>query len=647
MTSPFKFLDSYGPADKPLFFGRDAEIEQLYRLIGETNLVLVYGQSGTGKTSLIQCGLANRFLATDWFQLAVRRGDDINQSLDREIRTKAVTPIDAGAAPVEAIRSLYLDHLRPVYLIFDQFEELSILGTDAEREAFYATIAAIVRSDLSCKIIISLREEYLATLDRFEQVVPALFAKRLRVEPMTMSGIEQVLLGTCAALGITLEHGTDTARRIIAKLADERGGVRLAYLQVYLDRLYHHVGARAGAGDRVVFTDAAIEQTGTIGDLMAAFLDEQSRATQAELDGAHPDQRARKVQLLLEQFVTVDGTKQPRSRAEIAPSADGWIDGALASLQRARILRVDEDRYELAHDSLAGRIADNRSIARKSLLMVQKLVRDRVAAFGQTRTYLNAEEISVVRRARLVGAGDADGTGLDLAEPEAKFVRRSIRKLRFRRFRLVLYGLLTLVVIVVLAALLSFDDGNIIASDEADSTAFSAYIAMSEIPDGRVESGGQPISQIRLNVLAQAAANNAARAGEDAETYGDPSLVAFWNKLHEADALYERGDQADARKAYRALAEEWTGRLREDESDWDYRIRLKAVLWRIATHFGDVEDSRRLLKVLQAEGQDRPTEQFFARDIADQCFLLEAMQTSVPECAGVLSAEDIRAARAP
>ena len=79
MTSPFKFLDAYEQRDKPVFFGRDAEIEQLYRLVFETNLVLVYGQSGTGKTSLIQCGLANRFAETDWFQLFVRRTDNINQ----------------------------------------------------------------------------------------------------------------------------------------------------------------------------------------------------------------------------------------------------------------------------------------------------------------------------------------------------------------------------------------------------------------------------------------------------------------------------------------------------------------------------------------------------------------------------------------
>ena len=64
MNSPFKFLDAYDSQDKEIFFGREEEIEQLYKLIFQTNLMLVYGQSGTGKTSLIQCGLANRFKPT-------------------------------------------------------------------------------------------------------------------------------------------------------------------------------------------------------------------------------------------------------------------------------------------------------------------------------------------------------------------------------------------------------------------------------------------------------------------------------------------------------------------------------------------------------------------------------------------------------
>ena len=167
-ASPFKFLDSFDREDRSIFFGRDAGNRAALPAAVRSRLVLVYGQSGTGKTSLIRCGLANRFAETDWFELFVRRNDDLNKSLHREIRAKATTPIADDKPPVEAIRSLYLDHLRPVYLIFDQFEELFILGSKDEQQQFFATVAAILASDVSCKIIISLREEYLGSLYPFE-----------------------------------------------------------------------------------------------------------------------------------------------------------------------------------------------------------------------------------------------------------------------------------------------------------------------------------------------------------------------------------------------------------------------------------------------------------------------------------------------
>ena len=54
---PFKFLDSYNVNDKDIFFGRDDEIKTLYEMVFQNPMVLVYGASGTGKTSLIQCVL--------------------------------------------------------------------------------------------------------------------------------------------------------------------------------------------------------------------------------------------------------------------------------------------------------------------------------------------------------------------------------------------------------------------------------------------------------------------------------------------------------------------------------------------------------------------------------------------------------------
>ena len=83
--SPFKFLDSYTKEDKDIFFGRDREIEEMYQKVFESKMLLVYGISGTGKTSLINCGLANKFEDSDWLPVSVRRGRSVVESLWREL----------------------------------------------------------------------------------------------------------------------------------------------------------------------------------------------------------------------------------------------------------------------------------------------------------------------------------------------------------------------------------------------------------------------------------------------------------------------------------------------------------------------------------------------------------------------------------
>ena len=134
--SPFKLLEPYGPGDKDIFYGRDAEIYALYSLLQQTRLVLVYGASGTGKTSLIQAGLPKVFKLTDWFRLSVRRRDDLNNALRTELSRALDRP-----APVDdlvgAIQEVYESRWIPIYLVFDQFEEFFVRLDRPQRALFH------------------------------------------------------------------------------------------------------------------------------------------------------------------------------------------------------------------------------------------------------------------------------------------------------------------------------------------------------------------------------------------------------------------------------------------------------------------------------------------------------------------------------
>ena len=213
---PFKFLDSYTREDKDFYFGREEEITQMYNMVFQTNLLLVYGGSGVGKSSLIQCGLSSRFDSHDWQSIFVRRGNNINESLDAAL-------VDAGGDIEEGddldwldqdwsseevttekteksllsrrLSTIHLKNFKPIYLIFDQFEELFIFGTDEEKSTFYQNIKDIITSEQQVKVIFLIREEYLGHLYEFERVLPQLLRKKIRIEPMNLEKVFMEVTG--------------------------------------------------------------------------------------------------------------------------------------------------------------------------------------------------------------------------------------------------------------------------------------------------------------------------------------------------------------------------------------------------------------------------------------------------------------------
>ena len=525
MTSPFKFLDPYGIEDRKIFFGRDAEIAQLYKQVFESRLMLVYGQSGTGKTSIIQCGLANRFDPLDWFPIFVRRKDNINTGLAAEIRRAAVTPIADDVGIIEAINSLYLDHLRPIYIIFDQFEELFVLGSAEEQGIFVDTVRVILGSATRCNIIISMREEYIAMLQDFERAVPTLFDSRVRIEQMKLGNVEEVITGTTAATGITLENGVATAQRIIANIADRRDGVQLSYLQVYLDKL--HRGA-ATTATPLLFTDDLVDRTGALGDVMADFLDEQTKAIQTRIKARVPDIDKDAVQRLLEEMTTLEGTKQPMPRAELVaslPRLAPVLDETLDALEKSRILRCADGVYELAHDSLAGRIADRRGSERKTQMREEKLIRDSLAIFDLKRkNYLSPEDLARIRP--MLGQ-------LRLTPGEADFVKTSSDRARRRR-RLVIGGTVSIIAVLAAFSWFAYEGQQTatraleLASDTTNDLSFTIF------DDLKKNEGTQDIRRRLLDKVG--------KVDEELRRGGGPanSSAPFWRKILEGDIALEK-----------------------------------------------------------------------------------------------------------
>ena len=418
VRSPFKFLDAYTREDRDLFFGREEEVEELYQFVQKNRIVLVYGPSGAGKTSLVQCGLANRFEATDWVPFYISRGNDLNESLLAEVgssRALGGAPLgDAGL--LDALERISTRYVRPVYLIFDQFEELLILGKEEEIDRFLRLVAAILQSPqtASCVLLFIMREEYFARLDRFERQIPHFAERRLRVEPMRRARLEEVILQSCAHFRITLEEGSANAGQIIDNL---KAGVSLPYVQVYLDLLwredYQRTYPQGWSGDGyppLEFTTAEIDLLGEIDDVLDRFLTEQEGILQAGLEKRYPGAPPEAVKKVLGAFVSKEGTKrsigferqgevvtldywaQPYLPPLPAPEALGWL---LAALENSRLLRAQGSHFELAHDSLAHLIDANRSEHERRLNELYNRLHTAQRAFADTGEYYSERQLAI------------------------------------------------------------------------------------------------------------------------------------------------------------------------------------------------------------------------------------------------------------
>ncbi len=575
--SPFKFLEPFTFADRKNFFGRDKEVETLYRVVQRTPLLLLYGLSGTGKTSLVQCGLAARFDGPDWLPLWIRREDDFVRSLHKEIDGAFTTPVPAGAGAPEKIQALYRQYLRPVFLLFDQFEELFILGDATERNAFVGEIKNILKAGLPCTILLIIREEYLGRLYPLEKDIPNLFDFRMRVESMDTTNVTKVLTDSFANFNIQLEAPAETRiGEIITNIRLKDTPVELPHLQVYLDRLYREDFARTypngadspeGAWPPLEFTKAEIADFGTIENVLDEFLREQRRLIQEQFEKNFPSESGTEyaVDRVLAAFVSAEGTKRPISVAEeagglviaprqrdlfpaLSPEALSWC---IKQLAQSRILHSSGASYELTHDTLATAVERQQNAEQKQLSEARHRIE-----LGY-KNHLDTNGQSFIDQAMLIRL-EPLLPKLDLPKEWAEFVENSIKEVkrqadlenerqRQERERIRRGKRRNLVVGLLAFALLGFAFWQMKAAGDAVELAEQKTHA-AELSDSL--AGIEKRNADTATGLALAAKNEAAQKEKEAATAQAAARIA---EIKAQDAIKQSG--VDSEKARLAAIE--------------------------------------------------------------------------------------------
>ena len=403
--NPWPGLVAFAEEMRDFFHGRTEEADELLRRVERMDLTVLFGQSGLGKSSLLQAGLFPR-LRTEGYLPVFIRLDHAAAALPLSEQVKAAvarTILGAGGraenAASEAADTLWEHFHRrglsqqtsdgePVrlVLVFDQFEELFAIGqaseeTRARTAHFLTELADLIENrapealerrleespelvkqfalgDRGCRAIICLREDYLPHLESLRLLMPSIAENRMRLTRMKGLRALEAVVNPGGHL-ITLEVGRQVVRFVAggekrgqsreADFADaERENEALAKLEIEPSLL--SLVCRELNNHRL-----ALGLPQITADLLAGS---RERILQDYYERCVADQPAAVRAFVEDELVTDSGLREniALERARKALTQRGAPAAAIDDLVKRRLLhledRLDIQRVELTHDVL-------------------------------------------------------------------------------------------------------------------------------------------------------------------------------------------------------------------------------------------------------------------------------------------------------
>src|SRR4030043_672451 len=189
VLNPFPGLRPFAPEESELFFGREKESEEVLKKLLKNRFVTVIGASGSGKSSLIYCGVLPKVRnlekegSSAWKIIMFRPGNDPLGNLSNSVRENITTIERENISPENILLDM---HLNPdgitsalnkylikddnkILLVVDQFEELfrySKLGSAESKGVHTAEfvgklVSAIEKPEGRIFTIVTMRSDFI------------------------------------------------------------------------------------------------------------------------------------------------------------------------------------------------------------------------------------------------------------------------------------------------------------------------------------------------------------------------------------------------------------------------------------------------------------------------------------------------------
>ncbi len=229
-TSPYKGLKKFEPEDKDIFFGRDQFLTGLVNELEQTNLILLLGASGSGKSSVVRAGLIPWLLQTRGSQLVhlmftpdadpfesfygslLSKYRQSEAQIAREAKTDTLTQVVKRLKQPE---SYWL-------ILIDQFEELFTTTVSQKRTQFIASLVNLSKTKQpNVKIIATMRADFLDRLSPYPQLIEVTQKHRPLIAEMQADELRLAIERPAAHHGVVYE--TELVGEIIKDIQGQAG----------------------------------------------------------------------------------------------------------------------------------------------------------------------------------------------------------------------------------------------------------------------------------------------------------------------------------------------------------------------------------------------------------------------------------------
>ena len=457
-NSPFRSLTVFEPQDAWLFFGREAETAELVERVARSPVVVVIGNSGSGKSSLLRAGLipalcegnfpqtngSGATLPGESWRIAVVRPSaspfdylaeavvgQLASELSLEEHSNFVDDCrrklpGCGDALRNAVIALTLggnngDPKRSsrVLLVVDQFEELfTLTQKPAVRDRYLDVLlaAAGLDSAVPVHVVFSLRADFYGhCLDHagLRRCLEASF----NLGSMTAEQMRETIERRLALAGGRAETGLIDA--LLEDVGAEPGN--LALLEHALGQLWEQRG-----GPGCTFTNFAYNQMGRLRGALGRHADAVFQSL------ADDDQRRLAQRIFLELVHLGEGAQDTRRRvakAELIKLGEpSQVEQLLAQLASSRLIATgregEETFVEVSHEALIREWPTLRQWLeenREELALERRLVQA-----AQEWESLNRDRGALLQGARLAQAEDWLDRRQEASDSPGEYVQASV-----------------------------------------------------------------------------------------------------------------------------------------------------------------------------------------------------------------------------